>query len=135
MFLILQSHEIDNGRIFFNTPQHVFDDKPELEFRITHLYVSFKKDTYKLSTNNYLMSLQSNLIDRSPFNPHQDLIFLSVSDLSTYAEYTPTHILRYKLRLRDLNDSEFFLNSNEQQLVERIHFVSLQIEIVPYGWI
>ena len=135
MFLVLKSHNIVNGRIFFNMPQHIFDDKPELEFRITHLYITFKKDIYKISTDNYLLCLQSNLIDRSPFNPHQDLIFFNVSDLSTHAEYTPTYILRYKLRLRDLNDAEFFLYSNAQQLVERIDFVSLQLEIVPYGWI
>ena len=135
MFLVLQSHKIVDGKIHFNVPQHVFDDKPVLEFRITHLYISFTKSSSKISTQNDLISLQSNLIDKTPFNPRQDLIFLSVSDSFDYVDYKPTHFLRYKLRLRDLNDSEFFLHSNNTQLLERIYFVSLQLEIVPYGWI
>ena len=136
MYLVLKSQNIKNGKIYFNLPQHRFDEKREFEFRVVHLYVALGHSKYtKSDLSSHLISLQSNLIDRSPFNPHQDLLFLPVSDLSAYTIYTPTHFLRYKLRLQDLNDAEFFLHSENPDIISRVSFVSLQIEIIPYGWV
>ena len=141
MFLVLQTNNISinenfDGKINFHLPQHSFDANSDLQFRITHLYIAFDRMIFtKPISATSLLSLQSNLIDKSSFNPHQDLIFLPASDLSTSVHYTPTQFLKYKLRLRDLNDAEFVLHSESKDLIRRISFVSLQLEILPYGWL
>ena len=141
MFLILQSDKIENGFVKFNTPQYVFDDQHDKEFRIVDCFISLchpsKTDHPKLlpklsnTQKVHLLSLRSNLIDRSTLNSNQDLFFMSVFPMMNHVHYQPTNVLRYKLKLMDLNDLVVQIHSTESVL-ERIEYISIQIEIVSY---
>ena len=115
-------------------PKIHFDEKPELEFRVTNFFVSFKENKIydKFSHNGVLYSLRSNWIDRSCGNPFQDLIFMSGMKSQSAIHYHPTHLLRYKLKLLNLEDSLFYLHLYDEETRE-INFISIQIEIIPYG--
>ena len=144
MFLILQTSDIKNGLINFKLPQYTFDEKENLEFRIVDCYISLcnkfketiafspKFSTVTKTPKTNLLSLQSNLVDKTSLNPFQDLFFVSVPPLVDFVHYQPTYILRYKLKLYDLNDLFFKINSSES-VISRIDFISIQIEIISYG--
>lgn len=127
MILVLQTSKIVDGQLLFDLPRIQLDDKPEYEFRILSAYISFTKPVF----SNYI-SLRSNWIDKSTINPKQDLIFLTVSDGDLFANYQPTHIIRYKMKLRSIQDSFFALHSFGAPL-KNIDFVSVQAEVVTYG--
>ena len=137
MMLILQSEKHNKGLVNFELPEYTFDDNCDLEFRIIDCFIGFNQLDIKygkhiLDRTTMFLSVQSNLIDRSPLNLNQDLFFMSSPITSDHVHYQPTSAVSHKMKVYDLSDLLIKINSRET-VIERINFISLQIEILSYG--
>ena len=77
--------------------------------------------------------LHSTLIEKSPANPNQQLLFVSPHQTKNRVfifDYTPTHKTYYKIQCLDLQSTEFKLrdlNNNKLPNIKRI-FIQLEID-------
>ena len=75
---------------------------------------------------NVIGYIESSLIDRSPVNLNQQLLFFHQRKESNYLFYTPTHIAKYKIQCSALHSSLFKIHLLEQEKIEKIY---IQLEI------
>lgn len=91
-----------------------FDDMPMIMFgmndfvSVTEMFICY--DDKMSNINGYL---SSTLIDRSPINCRQQLIFFYHLEKSRFFYYTPTHLAKYKILCSDLQSSFFQLHLSE----------------------
>ena len=64
--------------------------------------------------------LNCTLIDKSPFNIQQQLLFIPL-DGSNFTYYTPTHIQAYKIQRPELDSSQFILTIPEKAKIVKIY--------------
>ena len=78
-----------------------------------------------------LYRLTSTLVDKSPANLHQELLFIHQSKHKNYFHITPTHKQWYKIQCLDLKSSQFnLIDIAKDQNLENLIFVYLQLEVV-----
>ena len=64
--------------------------------------------------------LNCTLIDKSPSNINQQLLFIPL-DGSSFTYYTPTHIQAYKIQRPELDSSQFILIIPEKVKIQKIY--------------
>ena len=78
--------------------------------------------------------LHSTLIEKSPTNPKQQLLFvpaLQTKQRVFVLDYTPTHKSYYKIQCMDLKSSQFNLfDITKDKNAENLLFVYLQLEVI-----
>ena len=88
-------------------------------------------DPKREEKDSTLIRLTSSLIDKSPENLHQELMFIHQSKHKNFFHLTPTHLSYYKIQCLDLKASQFTLFdiAKEQNLANLI-FVYLQLKVI-----
>ena len=110
-----------------------FDLPPVLFLEGQKICVSRLFIEWNLSVKLTPLILYSTLIEKSPTNPHQQLLFATPTQTNKRVfvfNYTPTHKTYYKIQCLDLQSSEFELrdlNNNKIPSIKRI-FVQLEID-------
>ena len=62
---------------------------------------------YRQSIQNLHGYISSSLVDKSPCNPKQQIFNFHQTWVSNFTQFTPTHLLQYKIQCLDLNSSVF----------------------------
>ena len=98
--------------------------------------VFFAKDNYVRVTemaiqwngkaHNIHGIITSTLIDKSPVNPSQQLLFFSQIEKSNFMYYSPTHPAQYKIQCPSLQASVFNIQLSEKEQIREIY---IQLEI------
>ena len=65
-------------------------------------------------------SIETSLIDKSAFNPTQELMALNQTKKLKYLSYTPMHIHTYIIQRQELQSAEFILNLSENLAFSKI---------------
>ena len=91
---------------------------------VTQLFIHWKKPV-----SNCALSLTSSLIDKSSYNPKQQLLFVYQKGRSQFLDYTPTHKKYYKIQCYDLASSHFEIRNIDNTNLENIEKIYIQLEI------
>ena len=91
---------------------------------------------YRQSIQNLHGYISSSLVDKSPCNPKQQIFNFHQTWVSNFTQFTPTHLLQYKIQCLDLNSSVFKIHfftwtknikrKNVKNLIERV-YLTLEI--------
>ena len=91
---------------------------------------------YRQSIQNLHGFISSSLVDKSPCNPKQQIFHFHQTWVSNFTQFTPTHLLQYKIQCLDLNSSVFKIHfftwtknikrKNVKNLIERV-YLTLEI--------
>ena len=91
---------------------------------------------YRQSIQNLHGYISSSLVDKSPCNPKQQIFNFHQTWVSNFTQFTPTHLLDYKIQCLDLNSSVFKIHfftwtknvkrKNVKNLIERV-YLTLEI--------
>ena len=121
---------------------YAYPKNNKLEFNLPSIY--FKRgqkvcvteicgilDPKRVDKENNLFRLTSTLIDKSPTNLNQELLFIHQSKHKNFFHVTPTHKSYYKIQCLDLKSSQFNLfDIAKEQNLENLIFVYLQLEVI-----
>ena len=109
-------------------------DDTNINFDLTPVY--FEKNQYvhvneiaiqwKKPQQDVFGSISSTLVDLSPVNMDQQIIFFRQHYESNYLHYSPTHVAKYKIQCPSLQASVFNISLSEKHEIEKIY---LQLEI------
>jgi len=81
----------------------VFDSIPYVQLNGQMVGVKEVLIEWETRRNNFIGMITSSLIEKSPFNLHQELIVVPQEYPGIFLYYTPTHISYYISRLNQLN--------------------------------
>ena len=97
-------------------------DLPPLDFYLQQT-VSVNEIAIKWKRNhkNIAVSLQCTLIDKSPLNPTQQLLFAYQQYESDFLFYSPTRPQEYKIQRSSLQSSQFTLITSEKDLIQEVY--------------
>ena len=116
-----------NNKLEFNLPSIYF--KQGQQVCVTEICGILKPK--RGDQDSYLFRLTSSLIDKSPENLHQELLFIHQSKHKNYFHVTPTHLSYYKIQCLDLKASQFTLfDIAKEQNLENLIFVYLQLKVI-----
>ena len=97
-------------------------DLPSLYFE-NHQTISVNEMAiiWKRSRKNLSVTLHSSLIDKSPLNPSQQLLFARQRKESSFFFYSPTRTQEYKIQRSSLESSQFTLTTSEKVDIQEIY--------------
>ena len=98
---------------YFDLPKVYFNNDQQVQ--VNEIAINWS-GTYS-GTN---ARLNCTLIDKSPFNIQQQLLFIPL-DGSNFTYYTPTHIQAYKIQRPELDSSQFILTIPEKAKIVKIY--------------
>ena len=110
---------VHNNEIKFDLTQVYFSSKDYV--RITEMAIQWTKEV-----QNIHGKITSTLIDKSPVNPTQQLLFFYQPNRSNFMFYTPTHPAQYKIQCPSLQSSVFNIHLSEKHQIKEIY---IQLEI------
>ena len=113
---------VKNNEIIFEDCPVYFDNNQYVH--VNELYIKWLKPC-----KNVVGYIESSLIDRSPVNLCQQLLFFQQRKESDYLFYTPTHLSKYKIQCSALHSSLFKIHLLEQEKKEKIEKIYIQLEI------
>ena len=96
----------DLPKVYFNNDQLV---------QVNEIAINWAK-----RFNGTSARLHCTLIDKSPFNIQQQLLFIPL-DGSNFTFYTPTHTQAYKIQRPELESSQFILSIPEKGEIQKIY--------------
>ena len=111
--------QVKNDDIIFEECPVYFENNQFVH--VNEIFIKWKKPC-----KNVYGFIESSLIDRSPVNLDQQLLFFHQRKESNYMYYTPTHLAKYKIQCSALHSSLFKLHLSVQEKIEKIY---LQLEI------
>ena len=114
--------KVKNNEIIFEDCPVYFDNNQYVH--VNELYIKWLKPC-----KNVVGYIESSLIDRSPVNLSQQLLFFQQRKESDYLFYTPTHLSKYKIQCSALHSSLFKIHLLEQEKKEKIEKIYIQLEI------
>ena len=100
----------------------LFFDLPPLYFE--HYQTVFVNEMYvkwKNRHKNVSIALQCTLIDKSPLNPMQQLLFAHQNYDSNFLFYSPTRPQEYKIQRSSLQSSQFTLVTSEKDDIQEVY--------------
>ena len=120
MILILKATQ-QNIRLRRNGYE-LFFDLPPLYFE-NHQTISVNEISIKWKTRkrNISATLQCTLIDKSPLNPKQQLLFTYQNYESNFLFYSPTRLQEYKIQRSSLQSSQFTLVTSEKDDIQEVY--------------
>jgi len=118
--------KLKHGEFELDLPSIYF--KPGQMIAVSEIYIMFHKNKGTAESGAY--SLVSSLVDKSPCNLKQELLFI-LKDRRYHVHITPTHKKHYKIQCLDLKSSFIKLIDLEtDKNVENIQFIYLQLEVI-----
>ena len=115
----------NNDQLQFDLPPVMFMEGQQI--RISRLFIE-----WKVSVKLIPLILHSTLIEKSPTNPNQQLLFTTPSQTTKRVfvfDYTPTHKTYYKIQCLDLQSSEFELRDLNHNKISNIKRIYVQLDI------
>ena len=110
----------------------VFDSIPYVQLNGQMVGVKEVLIEWETRRNNFIGMITSSLIEKSPFNLHQELIVVPQEYPGIFLYYTPTHISYYISRLNQLNSLVVKIDTLEKELppIKRIY---IQLKFIDVG--
>ena len=99
--------------ICFDLPKIYFTDDHLVQ--VNEIGIYWSKSIYSPSTR-----LMCTLIDKSPLNYNQQLLFIPLS-VSNFTFYSPTHAQPYKIQRSELDSSQFILEYSEKVEIKKVY--------------
>ena len=106
----------------------ISDHKYELIFNLPKLYFDPVQTVHANEIVIYWGSststdavLESTLIDKSPLNINQQLLFIHQRKPSRSTYYSPTHIQEYKIQRAELQSSQFYIVTLEKANIQKVY--------------
>ena len=97
-------------------------DLPPLDFNLQQtVHVNEIAIKWKRSHKNAAISLQCTLIDKSPLNPTQQLLFAYQNYESDFLFYSPTRAQEYKIQRSSLQSSQFTLFTSVKDPIQEVY--------------
>ena len=115
----------NNNDLLFDLPPVLFIEGQKIS--VSRLFIEWNTSV-KLTP----LILHSTLIEKSPTNPSQQLLFTTPSQTTKRVfvfDYTPTHKTYYKIQCLDLQSSEFELKDLNNTKISNIKRIFVQLEI------
>lgn len=112
-----------NNTLDFDLPPTDFNHSHKI--CVTQLFIHWEK-----VVSNCALTLSSTIIDKSIFNPKQQLLVVYQKERSKFLNYTPTHKNYYKIQCFDLASSHFEIRNIDNTNLENIEKIYIQLEIV-----
>ena len=122
--MIINLHgKVNNDVINFDSTQVYFE--PNCYVAVTNVYIQFSRK-FKDVTGY----ISTSLIDKSPINPLQELVFFNQRENSRSLFYSPTHLAQYKIQCPSLQSSVFEIHCSDlDENSIKIEKVYLQLKI------
>ena len=118
MLINLRGTVRNNEIIFDLTPVYF---APNQYVRVTEMAIQWIGEV-----KNIHGKITTTLIDKSPVNPAQQLLFFHQSNISDFMFYSPTHPAEYKIQCPSLQSSVFNIHLSEKHQIREIY---IQLEI------
>lgn len=116
-----------NNKIIFDLPAVYF--KKGQQICVTEICGIL--DPKREDKDSTLLCLTASLVDKSPSNLNQELLFIHQSKYKNYFHITPTHKKWYKIQCLDFKSSQFnLIDIAKEQNVENLIFLYLQLEVI-----
>ena len=116
------------GKVVNSTIQF---DLPPLFFQRNHfVHVNYIFIKWNQAVGNFYGEITTSLIDRTPYNPSQEILLFSQTKKSNYLLFSPTHLSKYKIQCPSLQSSVFNITLSEKHQIQEI---KLQLEITHEG--
>ena len=116
------------GKVVNSTIQF---DLPPLFFQRNHFVnVNYIFIKWNQAVGNFYGEITTSLIDRTPYNPSQEILLFSQTKKSNYLLFSPTHLSKYKIQCPSLQSSVFNISLSEKHQIQEI---KLQLEITHEG--
>ena len=110
-----QTRQIGNEtEIFFDLPPLYFENYQTIF--VNEITVKWEKSRKNIST-----SLHCTLIDKSPLNPMQQLLFVHQNYESNFLFYSPTRAQEYKIQRSSLQSAQFSLVTSEKAIIQEVY--------------
>ena len=112
--------DLDTPTLYLNNPSYV---------AVTQLWISFKSKVREVSG-----TITSSLVDKSPVNSNQEIVFFYQRENSRTIYYSPQHLALYKVQCHALHYSVFeIVCSEENGNSPKIDEVYLQLKVTDAG--
>ena len=97
-------------------------DLPPVDFNLQQtIYANEIAIKWTKSQKNVALSLQCTLIDKSPLNPTQQLLFAYQNNASDFLFYSPTRAQEYKIQRSSLQSAQFSLITSEKAIIQEVY--------------
>ena len=110
---------VQNNEIIFDLTPLYFSSNHYV--RLTEMAITWEDKVKPLHG-----TITTTLIDKSPLNPTQQLLFFHQPDRSNFTFYSPTHPAEYKIQCPSLHSSVFNIQLSEKEQIREIY---IQLEI------
>ena len=102
--------------------------KPGQIICVAEIFVSFKRVAEDKDSGMYLLT--STLIDKSPTNLKQELLFLTKNH-KHFLHFTPAQKKYYKIQCLDFQSSQFnLIDCETEEKIENIKYIYFQLEVI-----
>ena len=123
MILNLRGDVLPSGVIDFDLTPIYFDSTSYVA--VTKVWVRLHSKAKEVST-----TIKSSLVDKSPVNSNQELVFCHQRENSRTIFYSPTHLASYKIQCHALHFSVFEIDcSDESGNRPKIEKVYIQLKV------
>ena len=120
MIIILKAEKKQTRQIGNET--ELFFDLPPLYFEnYQTIFVNEIAVKWGKSRKNISASLHCTLIDKSPLNPMQQLLFVHQNTESNFLFYSPTRAQEYKIQRSSLQSAQFTLITSEKAIIQEVY--------------
>ena len=116
--------KVQNDNIEFEPPPVFFGNGDFVH--INEVFIEWKK-----TVQNIHGYVTSSMVDLSPVNPKQQMIFFHQNQESKFLHSTPTHPQKYKIQCQSIQSSVFQIDLSRKEEIERIY---IQLEISNEGY-
>ena len=120
MIILLKATKNDIRQIE-NESELNFDLPPLFFENYQTIFVNEITIKWKTKKQNISASLHCTLIDKSPLNPMQQLLFVHQSHESNFLFYSPTRSQEYKIQRSSLQSAQFSLVTSEKAIIQEVY--------------
>ena len=121
--MIVDLHLSNTDFTFGNLPEWYLGEYIDYEVCVSSIYVKLSKPV-----QNQFITLSSTLVDRSSFNPKQEILSF-YTDKDEIIFHQPTHLSWYKIQCYRISDSVFKLQLEKPHENTKIEKLYLQLRI------
>ena len=119
--IILLKAEKNQIRQIDKETEILFDLPPLYFENYQTIFVNEITIKWKTSRRNISTSLHCTLIDKSPLNPMQQLLFVHQNYESNFLFYSPTRAQEYKIQRSTLQSAQFNLITSEKAIIQEVY--------------
>ena len=110
----------------------LFDSMPYIQLQNHEIGVKEILIEWKIPRSSFIGMLTTSLIEKTPYNLHQELLLIPQEYSGKFLYFTPTQMSYYKTQLSQFNGSVFQIDTLEKELpsIKRIY---LQLKLIDVG--